>query len=467
MKEEKNKFNEYLTKRTEILEESYKSRELMRDIKSGLDTTVLKKKYIKRLGEREGEDTYNRRIENSIFHNITNRMIKINYNRAFGKESQITSDNEFIASLQDNFDGFKNSLTDFGKRKNKTSMYDSMAHTFIDLPENKDGQYRPNDKPRSIVLNNDDILGARVNDGGELTHLRFRIKIQKPHPENPFDTIYSNKIYVFNKDENEKVYFNIYNENNEGYDKEFNEDMLYVIDEIPLISYYPDDYEVPFFPEIIFKDLANKNLEYYKSSSDQTNILHVARVPILFLKGLPENQNGISIGASMALIADENAENADGKYIEINGGSINAGRQNLIDLISQMESLGLELMSKNATATSSIIDNAQNTSLLTAFAIKLQKSLSDIVRLQIKLKKATGYVFDTEEFTLTIDTKFSIVVEQSELQFMQYLRSTNDISGKSITNYAKSLGYLPASFDYEKDFEQSLLMGSPSSDFVE
>ena len=301
--------------------------------------------------------------------------------------------------------------------------------------------------------------------GGELTHFRFKVMEEVAHPENPFDVVLISKVYVFDK-VGDKVFYNTYLEKGESFIKQFESDQEYVLNRIPVISYYPDDTDIPFVPDIIFKDLGNKNIEYFRSSSDQTNILHVARVPILFLKGLPENQNGISIGASMALIADENAENADGKYIEISGNSINAGRQNLNDLLSQMETLGLELMSKNTTATSSIIDNAQNTSLLTAFAIKLQSKLNEVVELMIELKKATGYTFKTEDFTLNIDTKFSVVVEQSELQFMQYMRSSGDISGKTITNYAKGLGYLPANYDYEADFQEGLGMGMPSIDFV-
>ena len=155
-------FNDYLIERTPLLEQSYISRDLMRDIQAGLDTSGQKKKYIKKVGDKETDETYANRIYNSVFHNITNRMIKINYTRPFGKESQITSDDPFLAGLQENFDGYKNSLTDFGKRKNKTAMYDSMAHIFCDLPENPDREYRPDDKPTAIVLENDNILGART-----------------------------------------------------------------------------------------------------------------------------------------------------------------------------------------------------------------------------------------------------------------------------------------------------------------
>lgn len=462
---DKKEFKDYIKERSKLLQCAYNSRCLMRDIKSGLETYEQKTKYIKKLSHLEPQETYDNRIYNSVFHNITNRMIKINYTRPFGKVSQLSSSDDYLKNLQNNFDSYNNSLTDFGKKVFKTAMYDSMAHIFVDLPENPDNEFKPDLLPRAILLNNDDILGARVGNGGEIMHLRFRIMKEIPHPENPFDVVLSPIYYVFDKKEDGSVYYNIYREFENEVVSFFDESKKYILNKIPLVSYYPDDCEIPFYPDIIFKDLANKNIEYFRSASDQTNILHIARVPILFFKGIDENKNGLGIGVGMAVNAGD-SEYADGKYIEINGGSINAGRTNMNDILTQMESLGLELMSKNTTATSSIIDNAQNTSLLTAFAVKLQSTLINVVKLMIELKEKTGYTFKTKEFNLNIDTKFSIVVDQAELQFMQFLRSSGDISGKTITNYAKSLGYLQADYNFENDMEENLSANIVSNDFL-
>lgn len=471
-------FFDYLTERTGIMNEVYNSRELMRDIEAGLDTREMKSKYIKAFSK-EPQDNYNKRVDDSIFYNITNRMIKINYNRPFGKPAQITSTDDFLASLQEDFDGFGNSLTDFGKKFFKRSLYDSQAHVFVDLPVNLDENgksvFNPDVTPNAFVLDNDRILGARVNSNGEVVHLRFATEEESPHFENPFDVQMIKTIYVFDKIGDE-VYYNVFRQiSDDAFEADFDYDIesrtfstqVHPLGYIPLISFYPEDTENAFYPDIIFKDLANKNIEYFRSSSDQTNILHVARVPILFLKGMPENHSGISIGASAALVADEAAENADAKYVEVNGNSINAGRQNMNDIITQMESLGLELMTKksNVTATASSIDNAQNLSLLTAFAMKLQDRLIDVVKVFMDFKKVSGYNFTSEDFTLQIDTKFSVVVEQQELQFMQFLRSSGDISGKTITDYAKRLGYLPSNYDYQDDMENTMSMGTMASSF--
>ncbi len=60
-------------------------------------------------------------------------------------------------------------------------------------------------------------------------------------------------------------------------------------------------------------DLAYINIMHWQSQSDQDNILHVARAPILFGKGIPEG-TVVKIGVDSEIIC--NAEGADFKFVE-------------------------------------------------------------------------------------------------------------------------------------------------------
>lgn len=107
-------------------------------------------------------------------------------------------------------------------------------------------------------------------------------------------------------------------------------------------------------------DLAYKNVKHWQSQSDQDNILHVARVPILFAKGLGDNP--IAVGAGTAVKAD-NAEYADLKFVEHSGAAIEAGANSLNDLEDQMIQAGAELLVKkdgSRTATESANDAEGN-----------------------------------------------------------------------------------------------------------
>lgn len=107
-------------------------------------------------------------------------------------------------------------------------------------------------------------------------------------------------------------------------------------------------------------DLAYLNVKHYQSQSDQDTILHVARVPILFFKGM-DDENKIAVGAGYAL--KTSAPDADGKYIEHTGQAISAGRQSLLDLEEQMIQTGAELLVKkpgHRSATESANDAEAN-----------------------------------------------------------------------------------------------------------
>lgn len=88
-------------------------------------------------------------------------------------------------------------------------------------------------------------------------------------------------------------------------------------------------------------DLAYLNVKHWQSQSDQDTLLHVARVPILFMKGFPESAQ-ITVGASSGVKSD--STDADMKYVEHSGAAISAGRESLIDLEQQMIQTGAELL---------------------------------------------------------------------------------------------------------------------------
>jgi len=99
------------------------------------------------------------------------------------------------------------------------------------------------------------------------------------------------------------------------------------------------------------RELAFLNVKHWQSQSDQDTILHVARVPILFIKMFGENAK-ITVGASAAIKADH--PEADAKFVEHTGASITAGKESLQDLEAQMIQAGAELLVAkpgNRTAT--------------------------------------------------------------------------------------------------------------------
>lgn len=88
-------------------------------------------------------------------------------------------------------------------------------------------------------------------------------------------------------------------------------------------------------------ELAYLNVEHWQTKSDQQTILHVARVPILFGKGMDSDQD-ITVGAASAVISDK--PEADLKYVEHSGKAIESGRLYILDLEDKMRQIGAELL---------------------------------------------------------------------------------------------------------------------------
>ena len=114
-------------------------------------------------------------------------------------------------------------------------------------------------------------------------------------------------------------------------------------------------------------ELAHSNVEHWQSKSDQQNILHVARVPILFAKMLGEG--GITVGAGSA-VKSESPE-GDLKFVEHGGKAIEAGRLSILDLEDRMRQAGAELLvikPGNVTESQTLADNEQGACALQKIA---------------------------------------------------------------------------------------------------
>lgn len=151
-------------------------------------------------------------------------------------------------------------------------------------------------------------------------------------------------------------------------------------------------------------DLAEVNLAHWQSQSDQRNILHVARVPILFGSGIPDAQGPLEIGAArMVRVTDANAKLA---YVEHTGGAIGSGRDDLKDLELQMQTLGLELLIPKPggqSATGAAIDQARMNAPLAMMAMALKDALENAF---VFMAMFAG--LGNEAGSLTVNTDFAV-----------------------------------------------------------
>ncbi|MCV4274467.1 DUF4055 domain-containing protein [Pseudomonas capsici] len=89
----------------------------------------------------------------------------------------------------------------------------------------------------------------------------------------------------------------------------------------------------------------------YQESSDQWNILRIARVPVLFASGVAEDAL-IAIGSEYAIKGESGA---DLKYVEHSGAAIGAGRDSLKDLEAKMQSYGSDMLGNNGAVETALV----------------------------------------------------------------------------------------------------------------
>ncbi|MBI5940143.1 MAG: DUF4055 domain-containing protein [Caulobacterales bacterium] len=127
-------------------------------------------------------------------------------------------------------------------------------------------------------------------------------------------------------------------------------------------------------------DLAFLNTKHWQSQSDQDNILHVARVPILFLQGA-DDKTELTLGAGSAV---KGPAGSDLKWVEHTGQAIKAGQESLEALEEQMIQAGAELLVKkpgDRSATESANDAEANKSDLQRIVEGFEDSLDQALYL--------------------------------------------------------------------------------------
>jgi len=146
---------------------------------------------------------------------------------------------------------------------------------------------------------------------------------------------------------------------------------------------------VPFYGERIgfmagkspLLELAHLNVEHWQSASDQRNILHVARVPILAVIGDTPEDFSLAIGASGAVKLPTGCEI---KFVEHTGAAIGAGKEDLEALEERMRQAGAELLvlkRGNSTATEIATDNAIGMCALQEIVQSFEDSLDQCLQI--------------------------------------------------------------------------------------
>lgn len=333
---------------------------------------------------KESAAAYDVRIKSSWLFNGYRKTVKDMTGRVFAKPIEIAEGDDRLDEWAENIDMQGRDLSTFARQVFEDALQGpGIAYIMVDAPPRQGTvtqaqAQEQNLRPYMVHLRVEDVLGWRaeiIANVTTLTQIRIAEKVTEPDPKDEFKDVSVDQIRVLDRLES-GIQTRIYRKTERSKEWELTGEPTInaAIRDITIVPFYAN--RTGFFTgEPMLDDLADINIAHWQSQSDQRNILHYARVPILFGAGM-DAKAAITIGATEAVMASDAL--AKLQWVEHSGAAIGAGRQDLKDLEFQMETFGLQLLTARTnaqSATGEALDANKETSQLAMTADALQDAM--------------------------------------------------------------------------------------------
>lgn len=193
-------------------------------------------------------------------------------------------------------------------------------------------------------------------------------------------------------------------------------------------------------------NMALLNVKHWQSQSEQDNILHVARVPLLTVFGLEEGQELVIGSSSATQFSDRQKQGLE--YVEHTGTSISSGKESLTDLVEQMRQAGAKLLRTDNTSTKSVDQTSeekmQEQSPLYTMATSLEDAIDNILQIMAE--------YIGEKDGGSVDVRTELDVESKEFNppaalAIQSLRQGGDLRRVDAIKALQKLNLIDADAD--------------------
>lgn len=224
------------------------------------------------------------------------------------------------------------------------------------------------------------------------------------------------------------------------------------LDYIPFVTFYANGAEMIGKPPL--EDLAYLNVRHWQSTADQTNILTVARFPMLAVSGAHDTPGkDVMVIGPRQLLATR-AENGKYYYVEHSGKAITSGAEDLEKLEQDMAAYGAEFLRKRpggSTATARALDSAEATSPLQDMTLRFEDAANTVLWMTADWMKLES----DKDASFVMLTDFGPEeVKDVDLRTLSEARRNRDISRKGFLEELKRRGSLASTFDIKKDLTE-------------
>lgn len=345
-------------------------------------TKEMRKKGKKYLPQNPQEEDvlYQNRLNRTFLYNAYKRSVTTLASQPFIKPVQVSNVPSELEYLEHDADGTGRSLTEIAHDMLFRQLHYGLAHNLVDNPR-VEGPIsiadagRLNIRPYFNPIDPTEMhyfQGKRIGGIDHIEEIRFR-EVTLERVEGSWLEDYVHRVRVITPDSYETYILS--HQVKESFEIEHSSDNP--LGYVPLVTAYGN--RTGFLTAASpLEDLAWLNLRHWQTTSEQNNILHVVRVPILMFKGVEnEKLEGVAIGGNMGI--NFSSVNADGKFIEHTGNAVEAGRTDRKDLENQMHEMGADLLVTKSvarqTATARKIDQSQSLSPLQQMIRNLETTL--------------------------------------------------------------------------------------------
>ncbi|WP_259674534.1 DUF4055 domain-containing protein [Pseudomonas fluorescens] len=421
--------------RSDVCGKYLADRKIIRALRGGTD--AMREAGADYLPKEPGEtpQAFQKRLKRSVLTNFISRVVKNLSSKPFSRPVVVTSDthSEIADVFSKDIDGKGASVSSLAAVVFADALWNGTSFICVDAPV--DGG-----KPYAYWLSADDILGFKLDEDGRLIEIRISEKATIEDGEWGEKVV--SRVRAFRKKDG-RVLWALFEENG-GADYAMTEPWRdFGLPEIPVIPVHANPAETQgslFCPSPMI-DLAHMNVAHWQDGSDQRNILHVARVPILFASGIEEGTD-IKIGVDAAIVA---SAGSDLKFVEHSGSAINAGRQSLVDLENLMSTYGIEMLANNGaveTATGRALKAGENNNQIAAMATSMASALQTVFEMLAHFSRVSS-----PSFSVDVHTEYGINASTEELQALATARANGDLSQFEYLSELKRRGVLRNDFD--------------------
>jgi len=335
---------------------------------------------------KESDENYQNRLRRTYLFNAFGRTVSYLGGQVFTQPVKLLADVPSAIRTTKTQDGYEedidlkgSNLDAFLKPVFERGVSDGVSCVLVDYPQ---GTYlgtisvadekRIGRRPYWVHLPPSSIIGWKTEIvSGKTLFTQLRIRETEEVDDGQFGVKQVNRIRVL-----EPRRWTLYEEQK---DEQINQMKWVVIgagpttlDIIPLAVFMPGKTISALTAEPPLDDLAYMNLAHWQSTSDQMNILHFTRLPILFGRKLTDSDkiDQIEIGPNRMIHSD--SLEGDLKYVEHTGKSIAEGHMHLIDLETKMAMWGLQLLMPKTgtiTATEKALSSGESDSTLKSWAL--------------------------------------------------------------------------------------------------